>query len=246
MYKNNNKKFGFTLIELLVVVAIISLLSSIVFASLNGARDKPRIAAGKTQFSNLTSVLYENAYVMWNFNEGVGSATTTDFGPAGKTGSINGITTTFVNGIKGSGIEFSGVDSSHVVSSTNINRTSESWTMATWVNMNARQNIFVSHGYPFLKITLSGGNADFSVIYYNSVSALPVEVKEDTGRRQLYTWYYVVATYTGSELILYVDGKEVKRGSFGTDYFRNAPFYVGRHSDPGSPFKGIVDEVYYS
>jgi prepilin-type N-terminal cleavage/methylation domain-containing protein len=37
-------KYGFTLIELLVVVAIISLLSSIVFASLNTARAKARDA----------------------------------------------------------------------------------------------------------------------------------------------------------------------------------------------------------
>lgn len=38
-FKNNK---GFTLIELLVVISIISLLSSIVFASLNGARAKAR------------------------------------------------------------------------------------------------------------------------------------------------------------------------------------------------------------
>lgn len=37
---NLNKKRGFTLIELLVVIAIISLLSSIVVASINDAREK--------------------------------------------------------------------------------------------------------------------------------------------------------------------------------------------------------------
>lgn len=45
------KKRAFTLIELLVVIAVISLLSSVVLASLNSARDKATIASGK-QFAN--------------------------------------------------------------------------------------------------------------------------------------------------------------------------------------------------
>ncbi|PCI27494.1 hypothetical protein COB55_05690 [Candidatus Wolfebacteria bacterium] len=44
---------GFTLIELLVVISIIGLLSSIVFASLDGARKKARIAKAQTELNQI-------------------------------------------------------------------------------------------------------------------------------------------------------------------------------------------------
>jgi len=49
MYKN--RSLGFTLIELLVVIAIIGILSSVVLASLNTARNKGADAAVKSNLS---------------------------------------------------------------------------------------------------------------------------------------------------------------------------------------------------
>lgn len=57
MFKNHNnsKNLGFTLIELLVVVAIIGILSSVVIASLNSAREKGKIGAIKSTLKNMQS-----------------------------------------------------------------------------------------------------------------------------------------------------------------------------------------------
>lgn len=57
-YSRNNK--GFTLIELLVVIAIISLLSSVVLASLNSARNKVKDAAIKEEVYQLSSLMALN------------------------------------------------------------------------------------------------------------------------------------------------------------------------------------------
>lgn len=50
-----NYKKGFTLIELLVVIAIISLLSSVVLASLRSSKDRGANASIKTNLNNMRS-----------------------------------------------------------------------------------------------------------------------------------------------------------------------------------------------
>lgn len=58
------KNKGFTLIELLVVIAIIGILSSVVLASLNTARNKGSDASVKSQLSSIRAeaeIVYDNS-----------------------------------------------------------------------------------------------------------------------------------------------------------------------------------------
>jgi prepilin-type N-terminal cleavage/methylation domain-containing protein len=70
MSKALNFRAGFTLIELLVVIAIIGVLSSIVLASLNSARDKGNNAKIKAQLSGLRAAVE----IYYDTNQGYGSA----------------------------------------------------------------------------------------------------------------------------------------------------------------------------
>jgi general secretion pathway protein G len=78
---HTNTKRGFTLIELLVVVAIIGMLSSVVLASLNGARKKGRDARRLSDLKQLQTALElyysdHNAYPVAASQSGVSTALT--------------------------------------------------------------------------------------------------------------------------------------------------------------------------
>jgi prepilin-type N-terminal cleavage/methylation domain-containing protein len=78
MHKRNTHQ-GFTLIEILVVIAIISLLSSVVFATLKTAKEKARIAQvveNIHQMETAFQMLYD-AHGCWPGESGLGTCVTT-------------------------------------------------------------------------------------------------------------------------------------------------------------------------
>ena len=88
------KEKGFTLIELLVVIAIIGILSSIVLASLNSARDKGANAAVKADLNGIRSqaeIVYDKGgqtYVDVCDNANVVAAITGAITAGGDTGTV--------------------------------------------------------------------------------------------------------------------------------------------------------------
>ncbi len=89
MYSNKTSR-GFTLIELLVVIAIIGILSSVVLASLNNARQKGSTAAAQTSMKSIQTA----AAICLNDSLAVNLPTDTNTGGGGAL--CTGSTSTYV------------------------------------------------------------------------------------------------------------------------------------------------------
>lgn len=208
---------GFTLIELLVVISIISLLSSVVLASLNAAREKGRLAAGKQFDANVSHAASDSAVGIWDFNECSGSIANDRSG--------NGYNGTLVNSPSwssdtptGVGCSLSFNGSNQYVSISALGAYGGDFTVTGWVkptafntwsrildfgNGSSNENIglAVTNGTTG-KPAFFGYKATGSIYQSDSSAAL------QTGR-----WAFVVGVLEGTTATVYVDGALVGKAT---------------------------------
>ncbi|MBI5133787.1 MAG: prepilin-type N-terminal cleavage/methylation domain-containing protein [Candidatus Taylorbacteria bacterium] len=200
------KNRAFTLIELLVVISIISLLSSVVLASLNSAREKARIASIRSFSAQVFRVAGELATGVWDFTEGAGTTA--------KDSSGFDRNATLGNGIAWSSDTPSG--SGYSVSFDGINDylqfnqplvSGSPFTIAFWFKPER-----VNSSYDIL---YSGtDNWDVQIFFFAGSSriATSIENVEIQGNFTLSNstinqWHHFVMTYDNVRRKVYVDGK---------------------------------------
>ncbi len=208
------------------------------------------VAALEVQFALSAYISLGNPFIpppvsFWNFSEGEGGFIYDNVG--GNTGQI--INATWVDGVYNKALKFNGVNSYIVIpNAPSLNPTTE-LTLAAWV----KWSIDPATGNQWASIINKNADSQYRLQHNNNNSLFEFAIRtEPNGNRWVVsttspvvdTWYFVVGTYDGSLLKIYVNGVfENSNGHAGTLLTPVSSVNIGRRTVNDRYFEGIIDEV---
>ncbi|MFA5432209.1 MAG: LamG-like jellyroll fold domain-containing protein [Candidatus Paceibacterota bacterium] len=251
-------KQAFTLIELLVVIAIIGILSGLIVVSMSGVTQKANIAKAQVFSNSLRNSLMLNLVSEWKFDTSIlTDRPTIDADVVDTWGGVNNgtipaspsipTTKTSSSCVNGSCLSFDGSDDYvNIVSSSNL-KIADTLTMSAWI----RSDVIPSSAWQcvFGKRTASWYGYMLTLQTNGKVGAYVANGSE----YQVYsdssiipnTWYYIVGTYNGNNLKLYINGisqLDIKVASLNGSSNTN-DMTIGVDPAGGNQFDGLIDEV---
>jgi len=243
------KSKGFTLIELLVVISIVSLLSSVVMASLNSARGKGRFAAAQRFASQFNHALGGDAKGLWSFNEGSGTVAV-DLSGNGSDGAFQSTPTWSTDTPTGKGysLSFNG-STAYLLGSIPAGTFSGDFTITAWFKRNALttwgaifSNSVGTSDTPIM--TMRNATNQFGIM---RVGIAETGVYVDLGSDMDGKWIFGVIQRQGSTLkvFAYKDGNLLSSsGALSWTMASTNQFYIGRHYQSAVHiFNGLIDDV---
>jgi len=250
--KNNNR--GFTLIELLMVIAIVSLMSSIVFASLNDAREKARMAAGLQFSSSLYHTLGSEVAGIWNLDDGSGSSASDTSGYSNNGTLMNNPSwSNDIPGKNGSSLSFDGTnDYINIGIRESLQMRDGSVTVEFWIKPNTWAG-----GYRGLFVGSAGGGLQgYGVTLHTNGTKIVGEIYGSLGGRQLVSrnigikigeWNHIAIVFEGENNFIqgFLNGNEKFKVSINDpgSVVSTSGFFIGSHVGSSWFYNGLMDDI---
>jgi prepilin-type N-terminal cleavage/methylation domain-containing protein len=126
---------GFTLIELLVVISIMGVISSVIFVSFSGSRDKARLAKAQQFDAQISHALSAYAIGIWRFEEGSGTTLYDMSGFENDGTFIGNPSPVFPGGVYSNttSLEFDGIDDYVSIPDDNSLDITDAITITAWI-----------------------------------------------------------------------------------------------------------------
>ena len=247
---------AFTLVEILVVIAVIGLLSSIIFAITRGADEQGRVARGLYFSQHLQNSLGSYAAGIWNFDEGSGTAANDISGWENNGSLVNSPTwrcastdASYTPSAQGCSLEFNGsTQYVNAGSGTSLAIASGGFTLETWiypkkidcsttVTCAIWSNNGTSDGGDIIAIRENGYLWYYTLQgSWNSLtSTIPVSLN---------SWSHVVFTWDGETKKIYINGQERGSTNATNDMRGITPVWISRKAGSHAGyFQGLIDDT---
>ena len=229
----------------------ISGLSPVIFSQSGGANSDFDIIINSPISQSTFSINQSGSFVgnetlflgaYWPMNENTGSIVADIVND--NDGNIAGASWT--EGVLGSALLFDANAGVSVVDSESFDFTNQ-FTVEAWM----KWTVDPASGANWATIVAQGGDSGWGIQHNNTNQKIEFYINTDSGRNYVLgsttmeenNWFYLVGTYDGTEMKLYINGtEEDSLGKTGLMDDLSTNISIGRRSD-GRAFQGVVDEV---